>query len=600
MVNWEVIVTLGVVGLILLTLLKDWAPTDLVFVSATAVLAGLKIIEPSEAFAGFSNSGMLTVAMLFVISAALRETGVLDRLGTYVLGNARTLRQALLRLAAVVVPMSAFLNNTPIVAMFMPMVIDWGRKNSVSPSKILIPLSYFAILGGTITLIGTSTNLVVNGLLLEQLGPDAGMGLFELAWVGIPYAVIGIALLVIAANWLLPERKELMEQLGESRREYLVEMRVDAACRLIGKSVEDAGLRHLPGLFLVEIERSGTVLGPVGPDEVLVAEDRLIFTGIVNSIMELERIPGLVPAVDPSYEISAKGQRQRRWCEAVVSETSPLIDKTIREADFRATYGAAVLAVHRGGKRIAGKIGDIRMRAGDTLLLQVGRSFLRRHRHDPAFYLISDVENPRPLRTDRIGIALTLFAILLVLMTTGVMDTLVACGLIAVAMVATGCLSIGQARESVEWQVLIAIAAAFGVGTAIDKSGAAEWVAGGLVQLSQTLGGPITALLLIYLTTMLVTELITNNAAALLMFPFALKTAEIYEVEPRPFIIALTLAASASFVTPIGYQTNMMVYGPGGYRFSDFMRVGLPISLLLAVVAMILIPWIWPLTPVTP
>ncbi|MEZ6105727.1 MAG: SLC13 family permease [Pirellulaceae bacterium] len=317
MVNWEVIVTLGVVGLILLTLLKDWAPTDLVFVSATAVLAGLKIIEPSEAFAGFSNSGMLTVAMLFVISAALRETGVLDRLGTYVLGNARTLRQALLRLAAVVVPMSAFLNNTPIVAMFMPMVIDWGRKNSVSPSKILIPLSYFAILGGTITLIGTSTNLVVNGLLLEQLGPDAGMGLFELAWVGIPYAVIGIALLVIAANWLLPERKELMEQLGESRREYLVEMRVDAACRLIGKSVEDAGLRHLPGLFLVEIERSGTVLGPVGPDEVLVAEGSIDLHGNRQQHRGLERIPGLVPAVvlrtrfPPRDSVSDDGAR--RW-----------------------------------------------------------------------------------------------------------------------------------------------------------------------------------------------------------------------------------------------------------------------------------------------
>lgn len=600
MEHWELIVTLGVVGLLLVTLIKEWAPADLTFLSATAVLAGLRIISPSDAVAGFSNPGMLTVAMLFVVSAALRETGVLDRLGAFVLGPAKTTQQALLRLAAAVIPLSAFLNNTPIVAMFMPIVIDWGRSRQVSPSKILIPLSYFAILGGTVTLIGTSTNLIVSGLLIDHVGPDSGIGLFELAWVGIPYAVIGVAFLVLAGNWLLPDRKELFEQLGEARREYLVEMRVDSSCRLIGKSVEDAGLRHLPGLFLVEIDRAGETLGPVSPDEKLEANDRLVFTGIVNSIMELERIPGLVPAVDPSYEISVQGQRHRRWCEAVISETSPLVDKTIREADFRSAYGAAVLAVHRGGRRIVGKIGDIRMRAGDTLLLQVSRNFMIRHRHDPAFYLVSDVENPRPLRTDRVWIALALFAILLVLMTAGWMDTVVAAALIAVTMILTGCLSVSQARESVEWQVLIAIAASFGVGKAIDNSGAAEMIANALVGMTQSLGGPLLALLVIYLTTMVVTEVITNNAAAVLMFPFCLKTAEIYQIDSRPFVIALTLAASACFVTPIGYQTNMMVYGPGGYKFTDFVRVGLPLSLTLAVVAMILIPLIWPLAPIAP
>lgn len=596
--QWEVVVTLGVVAMLLVTLIKEWAPTDLTFMSATAVLAGLKIISPSEAVSGFSNSGMLTVAMLFVVSAGLRETGVLDRLGYFVLGKAKTSQSALLRLAGAVIPLSAFLNNTPIVAMFMPIVIDWGRTRQVSPSKILIPLSYFAILGGTVTLIGTSTNLVVNGLLIEELGEEHGMGLFELAWVGIPYALIGVAFLVFAGHWILPDRKELFQQLGEARREYLVEMRVDSGCRLIGQSVEEAGLRHLPGLFLVEIERRGETLGPVSPDEKLEADDRLVFTGIVNSIMELERIPGLVPAVDPSYEISVQGQRHRRWCEAVISETSPLVDKTIKEADFRAAYGAAVLAVHRGGKRIVGKIGDIRMRAGDTLLLQVGRNFLLRHRHDPAFYLISDVENPRPLRTDRLWIALTLFAILLVLMTTGWMDTVIASALIAVAMITTGCLSVSQARESVEWQVLIAIGASFGVGKAIDNSGAAEVVANTLVGFTETMGGPLLALFVIYMTTMVVTEVITNNAAAVLMFPFCLKTAELYQVDSRPFIIALTLAASACFVTPIGYQTNMMVYGPGGYKFSDFVRVGLPLSLTLALVAMLIIPWVWPLVSV--
>ncbi|HRE99454.1 MAG TPA: SLC13 family permease [Pirellulaceae bacterium] len=589
--GWEAAVTFLVVGGILLTLIRDWAPADVTFVGATGILAALGIITPTEAFAGFSNSGMLTVGMLFVVSAGLRETGVLDRIGHYVLGKARTERSATARLAAVVVPMSAFLNNTPIVAMFMPVVIDWCRRTQVSPSKLLIPLSYFAILGGTVTLIGTSTNLVVNGLLIEAGKP--GMGLFEISMAGIPYAIVGVALLVLLGGRLLPARKELLEQLGEARREYLVEMRVAANCRLIGQTVEVAGLRHLPGLFLVEIARGDQTLSPVSPDDRIETEDRLIFTGIASSIMELERIPGLVPDVDPGYEISAKGQRQRKWCEAVVSETSPLIGQQIRDTDFRAAYGAAVLAVHRGGKRIVGKIGSIRLRAGDTLLLQVGRSFLSRHRHDPAFYLVSDLENTRPLRTDRAWIALLMFAILLTAMTSGFMDALVAATVISIAMIGTGCLSIADARASVEWQVLLAIGASFGVGKAIDNSGAAELVASQLVAMTQSLG-PIAALVAIYLITMLVTETITNNAAAVLVFPFCLETANLYGVSERPFVVAVMLAASASFMTPIGYQTNMMVYGPGGYRFGDFIRAGLPMSVVLALVASVVIPLAWP------
>ncbi|NLS96614.1 MAG: SLC13 family permease [Planctomycetaceae bacterium] len=587
----EAWLTLGIVVLLFAALVKNIAPPDLLFLGATTLLATLGIITPVEAFAGFSNSGMLTVAVLFVVAAGLRETGILDYIGQQILGRARTPNGVLGRMAAVVIPMSAFLNNTPIVAMFVPVVMDWSRRHQVSPSKLLIPLSYFAILGGTCTLIGTSTNLVVNGLMIDNGLPE--MGLFEISMIGVPYAAIGLAYLFFAGRRLLPDRKEMMEQLGESRREYLAEMLVQPGCRLAGQSVERAGLRQLPGLFLIEIERCDQIIGPVGPDDVIEQNDRLVFTGIVSSIIDLEKIPGLVPIADPDYEVSPRQQRRRRLCEAVISENSPLIGKTIRDADFRATYGAAVVAVHRGGKRVERKIGDITLRPGDTMLLQVRPHFLRAYRHDPAFYLISDVEEWHPLRRDRAWIALSLFVALIFLMTTGLVSTVVAAALAAVLMVAAGCISAGDARRSVEWQVLVTIASAFGVGTALQNSGLATTVATSLVDATSGLG-PVAALAVIYLLGSIMTELVTNNAAAVLMFPFCLETARLYGVDSRPFLMALVLAASASFMTPIGYQTNMMVYGPGGYRFTDFFRIGGPLNLTLWIVAIFLIPLFWP------
>ncbi len=584
-------ITLGLVAFILLALMRNLAPPDLLFLGATASLAMLGVITPAEAFAGFSNPGMLTVAALFVVAAGLRETGVLDHVGRRILGRAKTEAQVLKRLGGVVLPLSAFLNNTPIVAMFIPVVMDWCRRNRVSPSKLLIPLSFLTILGGTCTLIGTSTNLVVSGLMIDA-GME-GIGLFELSAVGVPYAILGFFYLLIFGRWLLPERKELLEQLGEARREYLVEVLVQPNCPLIGQTVEQAGLRQLPGLFLIEIDRDGALIGPVDPDETLQAHDRLVFTGVVSSIIELEKIPGIVPAADPAYEVAPHQQRRRRLCEAVVSGSSPLIGESIRDADFRASYGAAVVAVHRSGARVEKKVGDIRLRPGDTLLLQTGPHFLRAHRNDPAFYLVSDVQEWRPLRYDRAWLAVLLFAVLLTLMTTGVADILTSAALIAVLMTVVGSLSVGEARHSIEWQVLITIAASFGVGTALENSGAAAAVASAVFSATQA-WGPWVALICITIVVSVVTELITNNAAAVLMFPFCLQTAALYDVSARPFLIALVLAASASFMTPIGYQTNMMVYGPGGYRFADFVIVGGPLKLVLTIVAVLLIPVFWP------
>ena len=589
--EFEAWLTIGTILTIFVLLALNLVAADLAFIAGAALLAACGVITTNEAFSGFSNPGVLTVAVLFIVAAALRETGVLNHVGHLVLGKARTSCSALKRLIVVVIPMSAFLNNTPIVAIFVPMVLDWCRHHRIAPSKLLMPLSFLAILGGTCTMVGTSTNLVVNGLLLENNMRE--LQLFEIGKIGLPYAIIGSIYLCTIGNWLLPERKEFIEQLTKSRREYLAEMEVQPGCRLIGKTIEQAGLRQLSGLFLIEINRGETIIGPVSPDTIIRENDRLVFTGVLSSIIDLERIPGFVPTADPSYEVSPQGQRGRQLCEAVVSSSSPLVGKTIRDADFRAVYGAAVVAVNRGGERIKQKIGDIRLMPGDTLLLQVGAHFMRAHRNDPAFYLISSVDGWRPLRRDRAWFALALLFCLIVAMSAQLLPTVVIATLVAALMVGFGCISAGDARRSIEYQVIVVIAAAFGIGIAFENSGAAAAVA--QLLFNATAGwGPLTGLAAIYIIGVILTSLITNNATAILLFPLCLQTAKLFDVSPMPFIIALILAASACFITPIGYQTNMMVYGPGGYKFTDYARVGGPLNLLLLIVAVVLIPLIWP------
>lgn len=583
--------TLTVVGALLFALLKNLAPTDVLFLAATSLFAATGIISAEEAFSGFNNSGVLTVAFLFVVVAGLRETGVLDEVGHHVLGKAKSERSAMLRLSTIVMPMSAILNNTPIVAMFVPIVMDWCRRNHVSPSKLLIPLSYLTILGGTCTVIGTSTNLVINGLMIENGLP--GMSVLELGKAGVPYAIVGAIYLFFFAGTLLPERAELIEQLSESRRDYLIEMRVEANCRLSGKSVEAGGLRQLPGLFLVEIERGGEMITPVRPEDQIEVGDHLIFAGVVGDIIELEKINGLIPVIDSSAELTASEQRNRRMCEAVVSQNSALNGMTIRDSEFRSRFGAVVLAVHRFGKRIDEKLGDITLQPGDTLLMQTRPDFVQAHRHDPAFNLVSMVDQWRPLRRDRAWIAVVVFVVLMTLMATNWIPIAVATALAAVSMIAFRCLSPDGARQSIEWQLLVTIAASFGVGAALQNSGAASAVANTIVENTESLG-PLAALAILYCFASLLTEVITNNAAAVLLFPICLELAKLYDVDSRPFLIALTLAASASFMTPIGYQTNMMVYGPGGYRFTDFLRIGAPLNILLGIVAVTIIPQLWP------
>lgn len=600
--SWEAWFTLAVAISVFIGLVKYQNAPDVLLLAGVIAVALAGVIKPEEAFAGFANEGMLTVAALFVVAAAMRETGALDLLGARMLGKAKTAEAVMARMALWVSTLSAFLNNTPIVAMMIPVVTDWCRKNRVSPSRLLIPLSHFTVLGGMCTLIGTSTNLVVSGLIAQTAASqtDPRMkaalyppSLFEVAYIGVPCALVGALYLLTVGRRLLPDRKDLIEQLSESPREYLVDMLVQPGCRLAGKRVEEAGLRHLPGLFLIEIGRNGQTITPVGPDETIKEGDRLTFSGVVTSVVDLERIPGLVPASDESYETDAAKRRWKRLSEAVISARSPLVGKTIRDANFRSLYNAAVVAVHRGGARLQGRLGDIVLQPGDTLLLQSGAHFARAHRNNADFILVSSVEDSRPIRHERAPVALGLLVLLIGLMVSGVISVMMASFTIAVLLIMTRCISSSAARESIDWQTLLSIAAAFGLGKALEKSGAAKEIAELVVH---SLGGfgPMVVLAAIYFLTMIFTEVLTNNAAAAMMFPFAIATAQQMSVNPRPFAICVMFAATLAFATPFGYQTNLMVWGPGGYRFTDFTRIGAPLNLLMWLLAILLIPIFWP------
>jgi di/tricarboxylate transporter len=589
-VSWEGWFTLAVVGLTLFAMLREVAGPDLVMMGGLFALAAAGILTPAEVFSGFSNPALAAVGVLFVVSAGMRETGALDLTLARLFGRSRSEQGGLARMAPPVALLSGFLNNAPIVAMMTPVVLDWSRRRGISPSRMLIPLSYASILGGTITVIGTSTILTVAGLV-----HDAGMeefAFFETLPVGLPIALVGLLYLLFLAPRLLPDRADPTERLGSERREYIASMRVESDCLLIGQSVEDAGLRHLPGLFLVEIARANQVLTPVGPEEVIRANDELVFAGVVSTIVELQRIRGLVPVSDG--EGLPRDAVERRLIEAVVSASSPLINQSIRDANFRTVYDAAVIAVHRNGHRVPGKIGEIVLESGDTLLLQGAPGFLRAHRNSPDFYLVSEIPDTEAPRHDRAWIAIAILLAMVVVAATGLYPISIAAFLAAGALLVTRCLNGRTARSSVQWSILIVIGAGLGIATAMEKTGAAAAVAGTLAGIGGG-AGPLATLVVVYVATLLMAEMLHHNAAVAIMFPIAVATAAQTGVDPRPFIIAVAIAGCCAFASPVAYQTHLIVYGPGGYKFKDFVRVGIPLDILCAVIALLVIPRAFPL-----
>lgn len=587
--DWQGWLSLGLTFSTLLVLLFTRLSPHLVLVAALTLLSVSGVLTAPEALAGFANPGFITVAAMFVVAAGLHASGGIDLLVNKFLGRPSSPFSAMIRLFIPVIPLSAFLNNTPVVATMIPAINAWSRRIDIAPSKLMIPLSYGAIIGGSLTMIGTSTNLVVSGQ-YQALTGNEGFSIFAISAVGVPVAVVAVCFMLFFLPRILPDRRE--QKPFENMREFTLEVAVDPEGPLVGLSVEQAGLRNLERVYLVEIDRRESIVTAAPSEEILRGGDRLVFAGETEAISDLLRINGIVSSINREKGPLAEDRAERRLVEVVVSQSCSSIGETVRGSRFHDRYGAIVLAVARNGERVAGNLGNIIIKPGDTLLLEARPVFVSRQKYNKDFLVMNDLDTVQPRHKK----AVLAWGILLVLVAAAGLDLismLNAALMGAGAMLVTGCLSVSQAEKSLDLPVLITIAASFALGAALQKTGVAGLLAENIVLLSG--GKPWLLLVLTYAVVSLLTETITNNAAAVIMVPIILAITEQAGLNPEPFMFAVMMAASASFATPLGYQTNLMVYGPGGYRFADFIRAGLPMNLVVGISTVTVLLLGWPL-----
>jgi len=570
------------------SMIRGWAATEVSLGVALAALTLVGIIGPREALAGFANEQLHTVALLFVMAAALRSAGSLGVLTSAFLTPTESVTVAVARLTVPVALLSSVLNNTPIVAMLIPEVRAWARRTGIAPSRLLIPLSYAAIVGGLITVIGTSTNLVVNGLVTE-VGREP-IGFLEIGRVGVPLTIVTLLFLTLSARWLLPDRRDI-DAAFSNPQTFTTEIVIDPDSAYAGKRLADIRVPDLPPLAPVEIARGGQVIPAPRPDHVLQRGDRLVFAGPVAALLALRNHPGLSLARDPEFH---RQNPQRHLVELLISPRCPLIGRRVGDGTFRQRYNAAVIAVARHGERVEhARLGDWELRPGDILLVETGADFFDRHRASPDFYLVTPRPTPPPVSRRKAVMGLVVVGSMVAAAALGWLSMFKA------ALLAVGVLFLGRfvtrdlVREGLDIPVLLTIAFSFGLGVALETSGAASALASTVHAVGE--GRPWIALAVVYIATVTITEMITNNAAAALMIPVAFAVADQLGASYVPFTIVVMVGASASFVTPIGYTTNLMVYGPGGYRFTDFARAGVPIAVLTAIVTLTLTPLLWPL-----
>ena len=581
--------TLAVTAAMVVVMLRGFAPPSVALLGAAVLLMAADVTEPEQALSGFANPAPFTVGALLVVARAVHETGALMPALSRMLGGGRSFVLAGVRLPAPTSVASAFLSNTSIVAILTPAVQEWSDRQGTPPSRYLMPLSFAAVLGGTMTVLGTSTNVAVAGL-VEGAGMTP-IGLFEVAKLGLPLTVAGLVVIVVLAPRVLPPRAGPRGSLGAGSREYTVEMVVEPGGPLDGSEVEAGGLRSLSGVYLVQLERPGYTIAPVSPRTVLRGDDRLSFVGRVDDVVDLHGIGGLRSSEDG--QLAQLGADTGAIYEVVLGQSSPVVGQTIRDSEFRGRYQAAVLAVHRAGRRVDAKLGDVQMRVGDTLLLISDDDFEVQWGEQPDFLLVSGVGELSRRRVQRRALLVgPLVVAMVVLAATGTLTLLEAALLAALAVVGLRVLNPVQARNAIDLDVVVTIAAAFGLAAAIQESGLADQFAMRIVDVFEALG-PRGVLLGLVLATIVLTELVTNSAAAVLMFPVAVVAAEAAGLDARSTAIAIAVTASASFLTPIGYQTNIMVYGPGGYRFSDYARLGAPLSLTVIAVVVLATPEFW-------
>lgn len=570
------LVLFSLLGLIVLLIRNSFRPALLFFgVILLYYLFGL--IKTKEMLHNFVNPSLMVLVLLIILSGVIERTVFVDWMAKTIFSQNRI--ASMLRLSGITSLLSAFLNNTAVVASMLSMV---KQNRYILPSKVMIPLSYAAIFGGTMTLVGTSTNLIVNGFVI-----DAGLKpleLFDFIYVGLPIVIVGTLFLSFVGGKLLPDYEVTCES---EELTYFLEAHLEADSPLVGKSIKENRLRNMEQLYLAELLRDEHLISPVAPQEVLQAGDILIFTGNMREVEELKRFKGLVIFNDSSCTL------QDNLSEVIVSNESNLIGTTIKEAGFRTKFDAAVVAVRRGSEKLSGKLGNISLEAGDTLLLALGDDFTKRDNLKKNFYFISDIALSHKFNAQKSILIIALFLGVILLSALKVITFLKGLFFLLALFVLLKFLTLGEIKRTFAFDLVLIIGSALGIAQVLMQSGVAGMLGSGIMNLTENFGtfGTFAA---IYLMTFLLTEVITNNAAAALSFPIAYSTAMALGVDPMPFIMAVAYGASASFLSPYGYQTNLMVYGAGGYKFSDYVRIGLPVSILYSALVLGLVPLFFP------
>lgn len=572
---------LGIIFIMFVCIYKNWVKPADCFLYAIIILVISGILTPVEAIEGLSNTSILSIFLLILITAGIKNNFNLETYIYRLFNKAKGYRSFLLLLMSKVALISSVINNTPVVALMTPYVINWGKKNNISPSRLLIPLSFATIVGGMLTLIGTSTTLVLDGFIKEFGGE--GFNNQDLLLIGLPVAVISILFIVIFASLLLPNRKDIMQSFTENKREYLIEKRLQNDSPLIGRSVGDGGLRNLKGVYLVEIIRENKSISPVSRKEVIQKNDILIFAGNTEAILDIS---------DDSFGINFPKpvrtmEGQMELVEAVISANSSLISKTIKESNFRNRYDAAVVAVHRGGQRVTGKIGDIELNAGDVLLLYSGKDFDDLVDIYKDLIVISEERKKVSSQSGKYQL-IGLVVLILILAIIQIFTLFTSLLIITAVMVAMQMITVRTIKRDLDFNMLVILIFSIALGEAMINTGAGTMITNQLLSLLLPFG-VIPVLIGIMVITILLTSFISNIGAAAIVFPLAFSIANVLEISPMPFYLTVAYSASAAFLTPIGYQTNLMVFGPGGYSFKDFFRIGLPVVLIYSTVALFMI-----------
>ncbi|MCS4133965.1 SLC13 family permease [Salinibacter ruber] len=596
-----VAVVMGVVG----ALMADVGRPDLVLLSGLSVLLVSGVVSPDQAFAGFSNAAVLTVGALYVVAGGVQHTDALSELDRVLFADTTRLGPVLARFMVPTSVLSGLLNNTPIVAMLTPRLQEWADAQNIPASKLMIPLSYAAITGGMMTLIGTSTNLIVAGL-MEAEGYEP-LSLFDVTWVGVPAALVVIAYFVLGGHRLLPDRGTSAPAAERRLGQNMFEVTVTAPSPIVGQTVAEAGLRDLGDAYLTHVRR-GTEVLQGRPGRPLEQGDVLAFNGSLAARERLLERPGLsrtLPAPDGAHDDPARYETLPLY-EAVIAESSNLVGTTLGEANFREQYQGVVLGIQRQDEPVTSPVGTTELQAGDLLIVEAPDDFEERWSSGSReeFYLVAprdgrarqggspEHDDEETDRSGRAPIALGLTGAMVLAAATGLAPIVTAAVLAALLMILAGCIRPAEAQRALNVQVLVVIAAALGVGKAIETTGLATAAAQGVLSVAEPFG-PVVVLVALYLLTNLLTEIITNNAAAVLMLPVAMAAASSLGAPPVAFGVLVAVAASASFLTPIGYQTNLMVMAPGGYRFSDYARVGWPVTLLVMGTSVGIISLVW-------